>query len=64
MIRIAEDLYTWRVTYRLSQHDAAQLLGVNTRTLGRWERGEGAPTEQNYEEIRRLIAQPPPGWIR
>jgi len=62
MIRIADDLYTWRHTYRLTQQAAADLLNVSVRTLGRWERGDSRPTEDHYNTVRWLIAQPPPWW--
>lgn len=62
MIRIADDIYSWRRVYRLTQQDAAELVGVSTRTWGRWERGECHPAEEHYNTIRWTIAQPPPSW--
>jgi transcriptional regulator with XRE-family HTH domain len=64
MSRVSDDLYTWRAVYRLTQEDAAQLLGVSIRTIGRWERDEQRPTEDHYNTVRWVIAQPPPGWVR
>jgi DNA-binding transcriptional regulator YiaG len=64
VIRIADDLYTWRRTYRLSQRDAADLLNVSVRTVGRWERGDSTPAEDHYNTLRWIISQPPVGWIR
>lgn len=61
MIRLSDDLLTWRAVYRLNQTEAAYLLGVSVRQLGRWERGEAYPKEDNYNNVRWLIAQPPYG---
>lgn len=36
-----------RVNKGLGQKDAAKILGVSNKTLGRWENGETAP-KQNY----------------
>jgi len=63
MVRIADELYTWRVTFRLSQQAAADLANVTVRTWGRWERGESYPAEDHYNDLRWLIAQPPPSWV-
>lgn len=64
MVRIADRLYSWRHSYRLSQGKVADLLGVSVRTLGRWERGASAPNEEHLEELRRMVCYPPPGWVR
>lgn len=64
MTRFADAIYTWRVTFRMSQGDAAQLANVSVRTWGRWERGEAAPGEDHYNDVMWLISQPPPGWVR
>lgn len=64
MIRVADDIYTWRVVYRLTQRDAADLVPVSERTWRRWEAGTSHPGEDHYNTLRWLIAQPPPGWIR
>lgn len=58
MIRIADDIYTWRVVNRLSQEDAAALAGVSGKTWARWERSESYPKEDNYNTLRWLIARP------
>lgn len=59
MIRIADDIYTWRVVHRLSQADAAAIAGVSVKTWARWERSESHPKEDNYNTLRWIIARPP-----
>lgn len=61
MIRIADDIYIWRVTYKLSQEDAAAIAGVSGKTWGRWERSESYPKEDNYNTLRYIISRPPFG---
>jgi len=38
----SEKLRMWRAKYRLSQHQLAEALGVNVRTIGKWENAERA----------------------
>lgn len=64
MNRVADDLYTWRAVYRVTQATVAELLGVSLRQIGRWERGEQQPSSDHWNDLRFLIAQPPPGWDR
>jgi transcriptional regulator with XRE-family HTH domain len=64
MTSLADDIYTWRVTFRLSQEEAARLAGVSLATWSRWERGITAPGPVDYATLRWLIAQPPAGWVR
>jgi DNA-binding transcriptional regulator YiaG len=58
MIRIADDIYTWRVVNRLSQADAAAIAGVSQKTWARWERSESYPKEDNYNTLRYIISRP------
>lgn len=37
------DLKAWRTKLKLTQDDAARVLGVTSRTYQRWERGEAKP---------------------
>lgn len=64
MISIADDLYTWRRTYRLTQQAAADVAGVSRQTWQRWETGVYSPNEDHFNTLRWLVAQPPPGWVR
>jgi hypothetical protein len=64
MIRFADDIRIWRLTYRLRQQDAAELANVSLTTWSRWERDVTYPGEDDYNSVRWLIAQPPPGYVR
>lgn len=64
MIRLADDIRVWRLTYRLTQQDAADMVNVSLKTWARWERGETRPSEDHYNDLRWLIAQSPDGWGR
>jgi len=64
MTRLADALYSWRHTYRLSQANVADLLGVSVRTVNRWERRECHPNQQHCWQIAELLAGAPAGWRR
>ena len=64
MDRIADRLYSWRHTYRLTQRDAADYLGVTVRTIGRWERGEGGPQAAVAGQLLLTFSKPPASWRR
>lgn len=64
MIRFADDIRIWRLTYRMSQAQAADLANVSLTTWSRWERGVTYPEEDHYNTVRWLIAQPPPSYFR
>ena len=64
MTSVADRLYSWRHTYRLTQAALAEELGVNLRTVGRWERRECAPAADQLRRINSLLAGPPMGWQR
>lgn len=38
----------------MSQKDAAEALGVNAKTLSRWERSQSFPDVQNIKKIENL----------
>jgi transcriptional regulator with XRE-family HTH domain len=61
MIRIADDIRVWRLTYRLSQEDAGAIAGVSGKTWGRWEREQTHPREDHYNTLRYIVARPPYG---
>jgi transcriptional regulator with XRE-family HTH domain len=59
-----------RIRAKLTQDEAARLVGVKERTWGSWERGTHDPTEEN---LRAIVSQlqippdlvgyePPRGW--
>jgi transcriptional regulator with XRE-family HTH domain len=64
MRRLALDLRSWRAVYHLTQQQAADHAGVNQKTWRRWERDEQSPLPEKYREVRELLAQAPPGWVR
>ena len=47
-----------RVNVGLTQDDAAKLIGVNTDTLGKWERGQGYPNVIQLENIIKAYGVP------
>lgn len=64
MNTLSRDMRSWRAVYRLNQKSAADVMGVALKTWQRWERGDSKPESQNYRELRQLLAQAPPGWVR
>lgn len=64
MSSLSRDMRSWRAVYRLNQQSAADFMGVTVKTWQRWERAEAQPDVSNHRELRRLLAQAPPGWIR
>lgn len=64
MIRLADDLMIWRATHRITQQEAADLIGCSLRQLGRWEREEARPREDYYNTVRWVISQPPYNLLR
>jgi len=55
MINMAKRISLWREKQGLTQEDAARKLGVRTRTLQRWEKGECGPSRLANEKIEREI---------
>ena len=47
-----------RVNIGLKQEEAAKLIGVNTDTLRKWERGEGYPNVKHLENIIKVYGVP------
>jgi len=64
MIRLADDMLNWRLTYRVTQAEAAQLANVSVRSWGNWERERFRPKEDNYHAIYWVISGPPHWWAR
>lgn len=64
MRRLADDMYTWRAVYRVTQQEAADLASVHVNTWSRWERERTWPDEDSYSTINYLISRPPPWWDR
>jgi transcriptional regulator with XRE-family HTH domain len=62
MQRFTDAIYTWRVTYRMTQEQAAELAGVSAKQWARWERDEARPNEDHYNTVNYLISFPPP-WL-
>lgn len=50
-----ERLKFHRLNNGRTQKELAQLLGVETRTVQRWEAGEVVPYASNQEEIGRVL---------
>ena len=44
-----------RVKKNLTQEAAAEKIGVDIRTYGRWERGETEPEEENKKKLAALF---------
>jgi len=48
---LGKRIVLWRRTLGLTQREAAQRLGVDPSTLGRWERNEGRPSKKLLERL-------------
>jgi DNA-binding transcriptional regulator YiaG len=59
MIRVADDMRIWRATWKVSQEEAASIVGVSLKTWQRWENEHSRPNEDHYNTIRWVIARPP-----
>lgn len=64
MSRLSRDMRSWRAVYRQTQQQAADHLGVSVKTWRRWERDDFYPEVNHFRELRALLAQAPPGWVR
>jgi transcriptional regulator with XRE-family HTH domain len=44
-----------RKALKLSQEEAAHLIGVSSKTFGSWERGEAEPRDSNWRKIEEQL---------
>lgn len=44
----------------LTQGDFAQLLGIHSMTVSKWERGTAKPTAYQFDTMQHLAAHEPP----
>lgn len=49
-----EEIVAVRKSLELSQEKFAQLLGVSSKTISRWELGEGSPPPKSLTELNNL----------
>ena len=54
---LGERIVAARKQAGISQKKAAQRIGVDPMTLGRWERDETEPSENMFEKLNRFLAQ-------
>ena len=52
--KLGKDIVLIRNKGRLTQVQLADQLGINVRTLARWESGEGSPKDGVFDEIVRI----------
>lgn len=52
---LGERLRSYRLTHRVTQEAAAELLRVHRATIRRWESGRGIPRQCHAESIKTLI---------
>ena len=50
-------LYRWRKAHKLTQAALSKLLGVSTRTLIRWEKGDSKLPKVVFLALRSLTKQ-------
>ncbi len=54
--QLGRSLRVWRSVRRLKQQAVAQLMGVSQTTVSRWESGQAAPTLDEQQRLRALMA--------
>lgn len=52
MVRMT--LAAWRVNAKLSQGEAAKMLGISNTTLCKWETGKSFPKQPDIEKLCKL----------
>jgi len=57
---LGERLKAWRLERGLEQRDVAAMLGVQSATVGRWERDQKRPAIQLMPGVLMLLGPDPP----
>jgi transcriptional regulator with XRE-family HTH domain len=52
-------LKSWRTQHKLSQPKAGEVLGVDTMTVSRWERGNHLPHKKHWSKIEEVTGITP-----
>jgi len=52
---LGDQLYLERIKANLSQSEVAQILGVSTRTVRKWEHGLVCPTERHWQALTGIL---------
>jgi DNA-binding transcriptional regulator YiaG len=52
---LGDHLLLKRIQANLSQAEVAQMAGVSTRTVRKWEHGHACPTEDNWQALAHIL---------
>ena len=58
------DIKELRTSLNLSKQELADYLGVNSRTVRRWESGESRPSQLAMKGLRTLTEKPHRGLVK